>query len=226
MSTTSIEEIVNRILNHEDNLEDVHGIQHRITEYNSGLKETSVEIWERPPYRARLEVLSTEIVREFTSDISITNNPNQGRLENGGDLVVQNGSNIYKYDSKQNLYDVFEFDSPDDISGSVTLPTLVRSLLGENYKTTLEEPNRVLNRKAFVLSFEPTENAELFYQRLYHGQMWVDQTYYYPLKIELEYQASDGILTETKLFKEIEFNTGFGDEVFAFEPPKNAKKVE
>lgn len=226
MSKTTVKEIENRILNHEDNLEDVHGIQHKTAEYNTGLKETSVEKWEKPPHRARVEPLSTDVVREFTSDLSIATDLTQGRLENGGELIVRNGSSISKYDSEQNLYDIVEFDSPDDIAGSVSLPTLIRELLGETYKTTLEEPDRLLDRQTSVLSFEPTENADLFSQRLSHSQMWVDQTYYYPLKIEMEYQATDGIFTTTKVFEDIEFNTGLEDELFDFEPPKNAKKVE
>ena len=233
------EEIVER-LQATDNLPDaLHGIQHRIEEYGGGRKETRLEIWERLPIHFRSEVLFAETVRESDFEIEVPVAP-MGKLDGGDGVAVQNGNGILAYDAESNRYYQHEYEPPEEQVGHTTNPILLGSSPETNFDVTYEGTGTVAGRETHVLTFRPTAEADSFIQRLDYVTMWVDREFWFPLKREAEHRLeNEGLLqtdaegelddetyVQTEAFEEVEFDTGLDDDLFHFDPPEDAKRVE
>lgn len=223
-----------------DNLPDeLHGIQHKTEEYGGGRKETRREIWERLPNEVRSEILSTETVREFDFELELFSSAQTSHSGSSEGTMVKNESGLITYDAEANQYWQYEYELPEEQSGYTTEAPFVGSTPKTDFDVTYDGRDAVAGRGTHVLTFRPTEEADSFVQWFDFITMWVDETYWFPLKHEATFQLrNEGILRTTEenlqnatyfqkhTFEDVEFDIGIEDGRFQFDPPEGADRVE
>jgi len=217
-------ETVDRLLDDATYPSEIHGVQLRTQSYRGGSRRITVEIWEKTPNKSRLEVVSTETTSEFDSEIGVDQELGMNGLEKGGHLVIRNTGQLLKYDKENNEYQRYSFEAPEESAGSMIEPSLIGSSPQKNFDITLIGAEEIAGRETRILEFKPLEDAEPFYRRYDYVRIWTDEEYWIPMKHEAKYKLDDGTLVETNEFESIEFE-GIEDEIFEFEPPKDAEEV-
>ncbi|MFC4449847.1 LolA family protein [Halorussus aquaticus] len=223
---TDSDKIVDRLLDEETYPSEVHGTQLRTQSYGGdGSKKITVEIWENPWHKSRLEVQRTETVGEFDPEVQIDENATLNQLEGGGHVVIRNENELLKYNRDTNRCHSYVFETSEELAGSMVEPSLIGSSPKRNFEISRGGVEEVVDRETHVLRFEPREDAEQFYRQYRYVQIWVDSEYWLPMKHEAEYRLDDCVLTETNEFQSVEFDSGIDDSVFDFEPPEEAEIV-
>ncbi|WP_435155977.1 LolA family protein [Haladaptatus sp. DFWS20] len=153
--------------------------------------------------------------------------------------MVQNEHGLLVYDAESNQYYEYEYE-PSAETGGHTRPTLIGSSPTTDFDVSYDGTDTVAGRETHVLTFRPTEEADSFIRQLDYVTMWVDGTYWFPLREEASHQLrNEGLLrtdtdedlrdekyVQTKTFEEIAFDTGIEDSMFQLELPEDAERVE
>ncbi len=128
--------------------------------------------------------------------------------------IVSNGSVLWVYDKRKNEVYMIR------LNGVKRRPKfdygrIVEELMKSN-EIKLLGTGTVAGRKCYIIEVKP-KNVTFSGKEI----LWIDEKYWYPLKIEISY----GPLSYTIIYKSIEFNTYIPDSLFNFKPPKGAKVV-
>ncbi len=127
--------------------------------------------------------------------------------------MVSNGRITWVYDKSHN--EVIKVSTPKE-RPKFDYGELVKDLLKGN-EIKLLGVEKVAGRDCYVI--EVTPKNKTFYTE---AKLWIDEKYWYPLKIEVNY----GEFNSTIEFKNVQFNTGIPDSFFEFKPPAGAKVIE
>ena len=205
------EEIVDRMSDRHEEIEDIHGIQTVEIETTHGVDRTTYEYWERPGEAYRYEVLEAD----------------QSSFDTEGDVAVRTDGTTYTYDASENTY--YEFDvgeadenavddgaTEDDLAGYET--ELIENLL-DAYDVSLEGTETVADRSTYVVNATPESEDAIFE----NATLWVDQEYWYLLDYEIAMGVMGETITMSVEHEEIAFNEGIDDEQFEFDPPEDAE---
>ncbi|WP_132058912.1 LolA-like protein [Halorussus amylolyticus] len=228
-------EIIEQLLATDNLPEEIHGVQRKAQEFGGGRMETRLEIWERPPVELRKEVVSAKTVRD--PNFEVMNIPTD-TLGGDSDVLIKNEGGIALYDSETNRYHEIEFETPDDGRGYIGGVTLIGSSPKTDFDVTYDGTDAVAGRETHVLTFRPTEDADVPHRGIDFVTLWVDGTYWFPLKREVVHDIREGGLLEpntdtdlqdetyfqTEKLEEVEFNTGMED--FRFRLPEDSERVE
>ena len=203
------EEIVDRMADRHEEIEDVHGVQTVEIETTHGLERTTYEYWERPGEAYRYEVLDAD----------------DSSFDTEGDVAVRAGETTYTYDASKNTYHEFDLgesdgvaEDGDDLAEYET--ELVENLL-DAYDVSLAGTETVADRSTYVIEATPENDDALFE----NATLWVDQEYWYLIDYEFEMAVMGETITTSVEHEEIAFNEGVDDERFEFDPPEGAERA-
>jgi len=204
--------------------DDIHGTQQRTTAYGDGLSRTTVEVWERPPDRSRIEVQSMEVLNEFDEEPSIASITDEF---DEAHLMILQGHKLWLYNRETNTYRVYDIDDPEEMAGPVTNDSLINSISEPGFELSYESTDRIAGYDTHVLFCRPTANAEPFYRQFEHIRLWIEPEHWALLGSEAAFQRGDeAVLTGTKTFTELDFDIDLDESVFSFEPLEGAMLVE
>ena len=159
-----------------------------------------VEIWEIPPDKFRKEVVADD-----TGDGS------------EGHIVVMSDSDVRVYDPVSDTVNESEYDDSRLGSDGVTSSDLIDLIFDDAFNVEFEEIATVADRPAYHLSLTPRESADEFYQQYTGVQLWIDQKYAYPLRVNHNMTIQGEELTSEEMFEEVDFDAEFDESIFSLD---------
>lgn len=201
------EEIAEQVQERHDAIEDVHGVQTMSIDGPERGGNMTMEVWESPPDQARQEVLSV------AGDLT--------QADSSGDVVVQNGSTTWYYDSATN--EVTRMNISSDLTGNDMVDGDTIERLLDEFDVSHAGTETVADRETHVLELSPANESGSGMATYEDAKIWVDSEYWYPLQYEVSLSLDNETTTVSMAYEEVSFNEGIPDERFQFEPPEDAE---
>ncbi len=128
-------------------------------------------------------------------------------------LMVSNGKKLWSYDEKNKTVVVMNVSNFQAFS--MNYSEIIKDIL-DKFDVKLLGEEKVAGRNCYVISLKP--KSGLINETI---KMWVDKTFWMPLKTELSMKGMK-VVTE---YKNLSINTGVSDDLFEFKPPEGVKVV-
>lgn len=136
-----------------------------------------------------------------------------------GDITVTNGSTTWIYDASENSVRVIE--RVGEAPAETDIGPFVKNMM-ERFDVSLRGTGTVSGRDCYVLELTPKEEQKM----VGNQTVWIDREHWMPIKIESELTVRNETVTNTVLYRDMEFNVEIPDSEFEFEVPENATVEE
>jgi len=159
----------------------------------------------------------------FSQSWKIWTKENKMRQENDEMLMVSNGEISWIYDKKKN--EVIKITSTSEFEEffkeAFSYSRIIEELLN-SYELKALGSEKINGRDCYVIDAKPkVEN--ILGMKL---KMWVEKEFWYPIKIEMEFDVLGNKSKSVVEYRNLSFNSGISDELFEFTPPPEAKILE
>ncbi len=200
------EDIVAKMQEVVENTDDAHAVVEATVDVQGQSLEAVVEVWEKQPAQARVEVLET------------------GQAELDGMVAVTDGQTFWLYSPAEDQVATGDVgDMPDAaqiIAGGMEAP--IQWVL-DNSNVELLGEEKIADTKTYKLSLTPKEDAASPWPIVGTATLWVDKKQWIVLKAHF---VAPNIGEGTVQVRSFELNPGLDDGLFTFQVPEGAEVID
>ncbi|MFD1600628.1 outer membrane lipoprotein carrier protein LolA [Halobellus rarus] len=214
-------EILSKTIEKVNPPETIRCVLRKSSRYNRGEKRLTARVWEKPPQHSRIEIMNYEVVQEPEPPDPPARLAGLADFESRMSLMVQNESEIWIYNEQDREYQRIEIDAAITNRDLITFPSTLNTPFVEESNATYEGKEFINSRLTHCLLLEPTGDADQLYDSL---SVWIDEEYYWPIKVVQKYEFDDEPIIDEYKLTELSFNDPIEDARFTFTPPQDAKE--